>query len=33
VAVLALGLYPKPLTDVMEPTLRHLVQLMTASKL
>ena len=33
VAVLALGLYPKPLTDVMEPTLRHLVQLMSVSKL
>ena len=33
VAVLALGLYPRPLTDVMEPTLRHLVQLMTVSKL
>ena len=33
VAVLALGLYPKPLTDVMEPTLRHLAQLMSVSKL
>ena len=33
VAVLALGVYPKPLTDVMEPTLRHLVQLMSVSKL
>ena len=33
VAVLALGLYPKALTDVMEPTLRHLVQLMSVSKL
>jgi len=33
VAVLALGFYPKPLTDVMEPTLRHLAQLMSVSKL
>jgi NADH-quinone oxidoreductase subunit M len=33
VAVLALGVYPKPLTDVMEPTLRHVVQLMSVSKL
>ncbi len=33
VVVLALGLYPKPLTDVMEPTLRHLAQLMSVSKL
>jgi NADH-quinone oxidoreductase subunit M len=33
VSVLALGIYPKPLTDVMEPTLRHLVQLMSVSKL
>jgi NADH-quinone oxidoreductase subunit M len=33
VGVIALGLYPKPLTDVMEPTLRHLVQLMSVSKL
>jgi NADH-quinone oxidoreductase subunit M len=33
VAVLALGVYPKPLTDVMEPTLRNLVQLMSVSKL
>ena len=33
VAVLALGLYPKGLTDVMEPTLRQLVQLMSVSKL
>ena len=33
VAVLALGLYPRPLTDVMEPTLRHLAQLMSVSKL
>ena len=33
VAVLALGLYPKPLTDVMEPSLRHLAQLMSVSKL
>ena len=33
VAVLALGPYPRPLTDVMEPTLRHLAQLMSVSKL
>jgi len=33
IAVLALGLYPKALTDVMEPTLRHLVQQMMVSKL
>jgi NADH-quinone oxidoreductase subunit M len=33
IAVLALGLYPKPLTDLMEPTLRHLTDLMLASKL
>jgi len=33
IAVLALGLYPKTLTDVMEPTLRHLVQQMMTSKL
>ncbi len=33
IAVLALGLYPKPLTDVMEPTLRNLAQLMSVSKL
>lgn len=33
IAVLALGVYPKPLTDVMEPTLRHLVSLMFATKL
>jgi NADH-quinone oxidoreductase subunit M len=33
VAVLAMGLYPKPLTDVMEPSLRHLAQLMSVSKL
>ena len=32
VAVLALGLYPKALTDVMEPTLQHLVQLTSVSK-
>ena len=32
-AVLALGVWPKPLTDVMEPTLRHLLQLMSVSKL
>ena len=33
VAVLALGIWPKPLTDVMEPTLQHLVGLLSASKL
>jgi NADH-quinone oxidoreductase subunit M len=33
VAVIALGIYPKPLTDVMEPSLRHLVQLIAHSKL
>ena len=32
IAVLALGLYPKALTDVMEPTLQHLVQLISVSK-
>jgi NADH-quinone oxidoreductase subunit M len=32
VAVLALGVYPKALTDVMEPTLQNLVQLMSVSK-
>jgi len=32
VAVIALGVYPKALTDVMEPTLQHLVQLMSVSK-
>jgi NADH-quinone oxidoreductase subunit M len=32
IAVLALGVYPKPLTDVMEPTLQNLVQLMSVSK-
>jgi NADH-quinone oxidoreductase subunit M len=30
--VLALGIWPKPLTDVMEPTLRHVLQLMQATK-
>jgi NADH-quinone oxidoreductase subunit M len=33
IAVLALGVYPRPLTDLMEPTLRNLVQLMSVSKL
>ena len=33
VAVLGLGLYPKPLTDVMGPSVDQLVQLMTVSKL
>ena len=32
-AVLALGVWPQPLTDVMEPTLQHLLQLMSVSKL
>ena len=32
IAVLALGVYPKALTDVMEPTLQNLVQLMSISK-
>jgi len=31
--VLALGLWPRPLTDAMEPTLAHLLQLMQATKL
>jgi NADH-quinone oxidoreductase subunit M len=33
VGVLALGVWPKPLTDVMEPTLHHVLQLMQATKL
>ncbi len=33
VAVLALGIYPRPLTELMEPTLRHLLSLMMISKL
>ena len=33
VAVIAVGVYPKPLTDVMEPTLQHLAELLSASKL
>jgi NADH-quinone oxidoreductase subunit M len=33
VAVLALGLYPKPLTDAMEPTLAHLLTQMLSTKL
>ena len=32
VAVLAVGVYPKPLTDVLEPSLKHLVSLMMLSK-
>jgi len=32
-AVVALGVWPKPLTDVLEPTLRHVVELMSVSKL
>jgi NADH-quinone oxidoreductase subunit M len=31
--VLVLGLWPKPLTDAMEPTLQYLLQLMQATKL
>jgi NADH-quinone oxidoreductase subunit M len=33
VGVLALGLWPKPLTDVMEPTLQQVLRLMSVSKL
>jgi NADH-quinone oxidoreductase subunit M len=33
VAVLALGLWPAPLLDVMRPTLEQLVQQMMATKL
>jgi NADH-quinone oxidoreductase subunit M len=33
VAVLALGLYPAPLLDVMRPTVEHLVQQLLVSKL
>jgi NADH-quinone oxidoreductase subunit M len=33
IAVLAVGVYPKPLTDVMEPTLQHLAEMLSASKL
>ena len=33
VAVLALGLYPAPLLDVMRPTIEHLVQQMMVTKL
>jgi NADH-quinone oxidoreductase subunit M len=33
VAVLWLGLHPKPLTDVMAPSVQQLVQQVTASKL
>jgi NADH-quinone oxidoreductase subunit M len=32
-AVIVLGVWPKPLTDVMEPSLRHLVVLLQQSKL
>jgi NADH-quinone oxidoreductase subunit M len=32
-AVLALGLWPAPLLDVMRPTVENLVQQITASKL
>ena len=32
-AVLALGVYPAPLLDVMKPSLDHLLQLMLTSKL
>jgi len=30
---LAMGVYPRPLTELMEPTLSHLLSLMMASKL
>jgi NADH-quinone oxidoreductase subunit M len=33
VSVLALGLYPLPLVDMMEPTLTNLVSHITQSKL
>jgi NADH-quinone oxidoreductase subunit M len=33
VAVLALGLWPAPLLEVMRPTVENLVQQITASKL
>ena len=33
IAVLALGLYPKPLTSVMEPTVQQLIQTVHQSKL
>ena len=33
VGVLLLGLWPAPLTDVMETTIQHLVQQISASKL
>jgi NADH-quinone oxidoreductase subunit M len=32
IAVIALGLYPKPLIDVMEPTLRSLMQIVAAGR-
>jgi NADH-quinone oxidoreductase subunit M len=32
-AVLAMGVYPRPLTELMEPTLSHLLSLMMTSKL
>ena len=31
--VLAIGVYPKPLTDLMEPSIAHLADLLTATKL
>ncbi|MDH5823471.1 NADH-quinone oxidoreductase subunit M [Luteimonas sp. RD2P54] len=31
--VLALGVYPRPLTDLMEPSIAHLAELLSASKL
>jgi NADH-quinone oxidoreductase subunit M len=33
IAVLAMGLYPKPFTDVMEPSVAELIKAVTASKL
>ena len=33
IGVIALGVYPKPLTDLMEPSIAQLVSLLAASKL
>ena len=33
IAVLVVGLYPAPLTDVMQATVQHLVQQISTSKL
>jgi NADH-quinone oxidoreductase subunit M len=32
IAVLAIGIYPKPLTDLMEPAVLHLVQQLGLAK-